>query len=53
MAGQSYPIRYGIIKGVLGTGIAIKESGIYGKGARFEILVPQGKYRFLGTNEPG
>jgi signal transduction histidine kinase len=27
------------------TGLTIKESGIYGKGARFEILVPKGKYR--------
>jgi signal transduction histidine kinase len=30
------------------TGITIKESGVYGKGARFEILIPQGKYRFSG-----
>ena len=28
------------------TGITIKESGTYGKGVRFEILVPQGRYRF-------
>jgi signal transduction histidine kinase len=28
------------------TGITIKESGTYGKGVRFEILIPQGKYRF-------
>jgi len=28
------------------TGITIKESGTYGKGARFEILIPQGRYRF-------
>jgi len=28
------------------TGLTIKESGVYGKGARFEILVPKGKYRF-------
>ncbi len=27
------------------SGLSIRESGIYGKGARFEILVPQGKYR--------
>ncbi len=27
------------------TGIAIKEKGIFGKGARFEILVPPGAYR--------
>ncbi len=28
------------------TGFSIKESGVYGKGARFEILVPRGMYRF-------
>jgi signal transduction histidine kinase len=28
------------------TGFSIKESGVYGKGARFEILVPKGKFRF-------
>jgi signal transduction histidine kinase len=28
------------------TGLEIKETGVYGKGARFEILVPKGKYRF-------
>ncbi len=28
------------------TGITIKERGTYGKGVRFEILIPQGKYRF-------
>lgn len=28
------------------TGLGLKETGIYGKGARFEILVPQGKFRF-------
>jgi signal transduction histidine kinase len=28
------------------TGLTIKESGVYGKGVRFEILVPKGKYRF-------
>jgi signal transduction histidine kinase len=28
------------------TGITIKERGVYGKGVRFEILIPQGKYRF-------
>lgn len=27
------------------TGITIKESGEYGRGARFEILVPKGRYR--------
>jgi signal transduction histidine kinase len=29
------------------TGLEIKETGVYGRGARFEILVPNGKYRFL------
>jgi PAS domain S-box-containing protein len=28
------------------TGMAIRETGTYGKGARFEILVPVGAYRF-------
>jgi PAS domain S-box-containing protein len=30
------------------TGINIKETGVYGKGARFEISVPEGKYRYNG-----
>jgi signal transduction histidine kinase len=29
------------------TGIAITESGETGKGARFEIMVPKGGYRYL------
>jgi len=29
------------------TGLAMRETGIPGKGARFEILVPKGKYRFI------
>ena len=32
------------------TGLTIKEAGIYGKGVRFEILIPKGKFRFA---EPG
>jgi signal transduction histidine kinase len=28
------------------TGLTIKECGVYGKGARFEIFVPEGKFRF-------
>jgi signal transduction histidine kinase len=28
------------------TGLSITESGVYEKGARFEILVPKGKFRF-------
>jgi PAS domain S-box-containing protein len=31
------------------TGITIKETGIYGKGARFEISVPERMYRFVTT----
>lgn len=27
------------------TGISIRETGVYGKGARFEIIVPSGDYR--------
>jgi signal transduction histidine kinase len=31
------------------TGIAIRENGAPGKGARFEITVPKGKYRMIRT----
>ncbi|MFA4861181.1 PAS domain S-box protein [Methanoregula sp.] len=31
------------------TGILITETGVPGKGARFEIAVPKGAYRFTGT----
>lgn len=31
------------------TDISIKETGESGKGARFEIMVPKGAYRFVGT----
>jgi PAS domain S-box-containing protein len=31
------------------TGITIRETGTPGRGARFEIYVPQGRYRFTGT----
>jgi PAS domain S-box-containing protein len=31
------------------TGITIVENGVPGKGARFEITVPKGMYRFTGT----
>jgi signal transduction histidine kinase len=31
------------------TGLTMKETGIYGKGARFEIVVPPGKYRPVKT----
>ena len=30
------------------TGITIRETGIYGNGARFEITVPRGSFRFTG-----
>ncbi|MCX6689119.1 MAG: HAMP domain-containing sensor histidine kinase [Methanoregula sp.] len=33
------------------TGITITENGIPGKGARFEISVPKGAYRFTGNGE--
>ncbi len=32
------------------TSLTMKETGIYGKGVRFEIIVPQGKYRITGAN---
>ena len=31
------------------TGITIRETGEPGKGARFEMVVPKGAYRFMGT----
>jgi PAS domain S-box-containing protein len=31
------------------TGISIRETGVYGKGARFELRVPKGAYRFTTT----
>ena len=31
------------------TGISIRETGTYGRGARFEIRVPKGAYRFIGS----
>ena len=31
------------------TGITIRETGEPGNGARFEIAVPKGMYRFTGT----
>ena len=37
-----------LVKEILSiTGITIKETGIFGKGARFEIHVPEGTYRFV------
>ena len=35
------------------TNIAIAETGTSGKGARFEIRVPKGEYRFSGAKRPG
>jgi PAS domain S-box-containing protein len=34
------------------TRIGIRETGIYGKGARFEFHVPHGGFRFAGTSSP-
>jgi signal transduction histidine kinase len=31
------------------TGISIHETGIFGKGARFEIMVPEGSYRLISS----
>jgi signal transduction histidine kinase len=33
------------------TGLTIKETGTYGKGARFEIRVPHGCYRFIPKDQ--
>ncbi|MDD1674986.1 MAG: PAS domain S-box protein, partial [Methanomicrobiales archaeon] len=35
------------------TGFTIRETGMFGKGARFEIRVPHGAFRFGGTIAPG
>jgi signal transduction histidine kinase len=32
------------------TGLTIKETEVYGKGARFEILVPLGRFRFKSSS---
>jgi len=34
------------------TDISLRETGGYGKGTRFEIVVPRGGYRFAGQNPP-
>jgi hypothetical protein len=33
------------------TGIAIRETGVYGEGARFEMRVPRGTWRYTGDGE--
>jgi PAS domain S-box-containing protein len=33
------------------TGITIRETGVFGEGARFEMLVPKGGYRFVSKKE--
>ncbi|MCU0632042.1 MAG: PAS domain S-box protein [Methanolinea sp.] len=35
------------------TGISIRETGVPGVGARFEILVPEGMFRIVPQNTPG
>jgi signal transduction histidine kinase len=35
------------------TGITIRETGTYGKGARFEMRVPEGAYRFTAWSDSG
>lgn len=35
------------------TGITIRETGVFGKGARFELLVPGGNYRFRESHAAG
>ncbi|MCC7555473.1 MAG: PAS domain S-box protein [Methanoculleus marisnigri] len=53
---ETYKRRYGhglfLVAGILGiTGMTIRETGEPGKGARFEITVPNGAYRFKGERE--
>ncbi len=41
-----------LVKEILGiTKITIRETGVYGVGARFEIIVPKGGYRFLNLHD--
>jgi PAS domain S-box-containing protein len=35
------------------TGISIRETGVYGNGARFEMLIPNGTWRFVKEREKG
>ncbi len=54
---ETYKRRYGhglflVAGGILGiTGMTIRETGRSGTGARFEITVPNGAYRFEGERE--
>ncbi|WP_245526559.1 MASE3 domain-containing protein [Methanoculleus marisnigri] len=53
---ETYKRRYGhglfLVAGILGiTGMTIRETGVFGKGARFEITVPNGGWRFEGERE--
>ncbi len=42
-----------LVKEILGiTGMTIAESGEPGKGARFEIVVPKGNFRYPGNDQP-
>ncbi|MDD3933417.1 MASE3 domain-containing protein [Methanoculleus sp. UBA303] len=48
---ETYKRRYGhglfLVAGILGiTGMTIRETGVPGEGARFEVRVPNGEYRF-------
>jgi K+-sensing histidine kinase KdpD len=46
-AGKNHGFGLFLSKEILSiTGLSIKECGVYGEGARFEIFVPEGKFRF-------
>jgi PAS domain S-box-containing protein len=46
--GQNTGLGLFLVREILSiTNITIKETGVYGKGARFEISVPEGMYRFV------
>jgi K+-sensing histidine kinase KdpD len=47
---NKYQMGLFLAKEILGiTGIGIEETGIYGKGARFEIIIPKGRFRLSGS----
>lgn len=48
--GKNTGIGLFLVREILGlTGIAIRETGVYGSGARFELVIPEGAYRLAGA----
>jgi len=48
--GKNTGIGLFLVREILGlTGIAIRETGVFGGGARFELVIPEGAYRLAGA----